>query len=195
MAMIAGQARATACLTGDDLQGGLRAMYLDGSVVDYHPAGEGLVQVVERPDPARPEAIAFLSRYGLYDLEAQALAGDAPEVGKHLSYSYATAGGAEPPLPEAGTTWLGQSVTTYADGAHEVADAVFVYGREGSVSLGGCDYRSIPVTASFLMGQAWASQDYQWLPDLGIGLLTGRQGSDAARGSVYRLSGLTRIVD
>lgn len=180
------------CLTRDDVAKGLRATYLDGSVVDYLAEGDNLVRVTETPDLKAPQAVRFLSRYGIYDISAQGLVGGIPQDGQVLEYSYSDPSGKEPPPPDPGAVWLGQSTTTYVDGASESAVAVMVFGTEGKVRLGDCDYSVVPVTASFLSGENWTAQDYDWLSDLGIGILTRREGSEAARPSAYRITGLMR---
>lgn len=179
-----------ACLTRTDVAKGLRATYMNGVVVDYLAEGEDLVRVTETPDQKVPQAVSFLSRYGIYDLSAQGLLGGVPQAGQVLEYSYSDASGAEPPRPDPGATWLGQSTTTYADGATDTAVAVMVFGTEGKLRLGGCDYASVQVTASYLAGESWTAQEYEWLADLGIGILTRREGSEAPRPSAYRVTGL-----
>ncbi len=180
------------CLTRDDLAKGLRATYLDGSVVDYLSEGDDLVRVTETPDEKAPQAVRFLSRYGVYDLKAQGLIDGTPQPDQVLEYSYSDPDGKEPPRPDPGTVWLGHSTTTYVDGATDGAVAVMVFGQEGKVRLGDCDYAVVPVTASYLAGESWTSQDYDWLPELGIGILTRREGSEAARPSAYKVTGLVR---
>lgn len=180
------------CLTRADVGKGLRATYMDGSVVDYLAEGDDLVRVTEMPDPKGPGAVSFLSRYGIYDLSAQGMLEGVPQAGQVLDYSYSDPTGKEPPKPDPGAIWLGQSTTTYADGATDSAVTVMVFGTEGRVRLGDCDYAAVPVTASYLSGETWTAQDYDWLSDLEIGLLTRREGSEAARPSSYRITGLAR---
>lgn len=181
-----------ACLTQADLAKGLRATYLDGSVIDYQAEGDDMVQVTETPDLKAPQAVRFQSRFGIYDLSAQGLVDGLPQAGQVLEYSYSDAAGNTPPRPAPGAIWLGQSTTTYVDGTSNSAVAVMVFGTEGKVRLGECDYAVIPVTASYLAGESWTAQDFDWLSDLGIGLLTRREGSEAARASAYRVTGLAR---
>ncbi len=182
------------CLTQGDLAKGLRATYLDGSVVDYRSGGQDVVEVTEIPDPKAPQALRFRSRYGIYDLSAQGLMQGVPQAGQVLDYTYSDPEGAEPPRPDPGKLWLGHSTTTYADGSSDSFVAVMVYGTEGTLRLGDCDYATVPVTVSYLAGESWSAQDYEWLSDLGIGLLTRREGSDAARPSAYRITGLGRAL-
>ncbi len=181
------------CLTRADLAQGLRATYMDGSVVDYRAAGDDLVQVTETPDLKAQKAVRFVSRYGIYDLSAQGLLGGVPQPDQVLEYSYADSAGHAPPAPEPGAVWLGESTTNYVDGTLQSAVAVMVFGTESTLRLGGCDYASVPVTASYLSGEDWTAQDYDWLSDLGIGILTRREGSEAARPSAYRVTGLARL--
>lgn len=180
------------CMTRQDVTKGLRATYMDGSVVDYLSEGADLVRVTETSDLSAPQAVSFLSRYGVYDLKAQGLIDGTPQPDQVLDYSYSDADGNEPPRPDPGQVWLGHSTTTYADGATDGAVAVMVFGQEGKLRLGDCDYAVVPVTASYLAGETWTSQDFDWLSDLGIGILTRREGSEAPRPSAYKLTGLVR---
>jgi hypothetical protein len=45
------------------------------------------------------------------------------------------------------------------------------------------------------MGDNWAAQEFDWLPALGIGLLSRRAGSDAPRASLYTVRRLSLLAE
>lgn len=180
---------AAPCVTGADLTGGITAHYLDGSTMDYAAAGDALLRITEHPpaDPGR--GLEVTARFGIYQSVAQGLGDGLPVEGQTLSYLYSTPL-SDLPAPVAGTFWLGRSATIFADGTRVENDAVYVFGRDSAVTIGGCDYRSVPVSVSFVNGQDWSAQDYLWLPEIGIAVLTRRQSSGENRASEFRVSGL-----
>lgn len=181
------------CLTARDLGSGIKAEFADGSATEYWHGAAGLVSVLERPDPARPDGIAFVSRLGLYDLEAAEIAGGETLPDRHLFMAYSEAVDALPE-PRAGASWQGETTTTYPDGYSDVAQTRYQFGAARTVPVGGCTYEAIPVKADFVWKDGWMRQEFLYFGALGIGIIVASQYSSEAEPARFSLAALSRIT-
>ena len=191
--IVPGMALADGCLTASDLQQGIRAEFRDGSLTDYRGGDAGLVAVFERPDPSQSSGVAFVSRLGLYDLEAAAIDGGETIPDQRLLMHYSVDLD-QLPAPRPGEFWVGRTTTTYADGKSDDAQAVYVFGNAREVELGGCSYHAVPVKASFIWSDGWMMQEFLYLDALGIGIIVASQYSSETEPAKFVLAGLSRIT-
>lgn len=186
-------AGAEGCLTRADLQQGIRAEFRDGSLTDYRGGEAGLVAVFERPDPTLSSGVAFVSRLGLYDLEAAAVDGGETVADQRLLMRYSVDLD-QLPAPKPGESWVGKTTTTYADGQTDDAEVVYVFGNARDVDLGGCSYHAVPVKASFIWTDGWMMQEFLYLDALGIGIIVASQYSSEPQPAKFVVAGLSRIT-
>lgn len=170
-------AEASECLTADDLLDGIHADYSEGGSGIYRAIGDDLVEFVEMGTAEGGGDLRFVSRFGLYDIEASARVDGVVSPDHRVRYDYE---GAPLQLPKAkALAWTGQVVSTFPGDQHLEETAAYVFGEEGRSAFGDCSYRSLPVNVTFIGAEGWESQTFVYFPDLGFAALTGhaRQGS------------------
>lgn len=172
-------AEASECLTADDLLEGIHVDYSEGGSGIYRAIGDDLVEFVELGTAEGGGDLRFVSRFGLYDIEASARIDGVVSPDHRVRYDYEGAP-LEPPAARA-LAWTGQVVTTFPGDHHLEETAAYVFGEEGRTSFGDCSYRSLPVNVTFIGAEGWESQAFVYFPDLGFAALIGhtRQGSAA----------------
>lgn len=187
LACLGAPAAAGDCPLPADMITGLRIAYADGTETEVRHAGVGLVETRE---PGRAEGggdLRFLSAYGLYDIEAGALTGDAPSPERQVTYAY------DPPefvTPADGAAgWTGTVAVHFPDGGRDEQTAAYVFGSEATLTLEGCSFRTLPVDATFVRADGWEGQKFLYFPDFGFAVLTGRSGPGTEPVS-YSLSAL-----
>lgn len=193
LALLSPVAAQADCVTANDLRAGIKAEFADGSATEYRHGAAGLVAVMERPDPLQPDGIAFVSRLGLYDLEAAEIAGGETLPDRHLFMVYSDAIDALPE-PHAGASWQGETTTTYPDGFSDVAQTRYKFGAARSVQIGACTYDAIPVKAEFAWKDGWMRQEFLYFGALGIGIIVASQYSSEPEPARFALAGLSRIT-
>ena len=173
---LSGAAWAADCITPDQVKTGLHVEYQSGAGVEVRLLPNGLIELRELDRAEGGGDLRYLSRFGVYDLEAS-LAADGDNATEHrVIYDY---GGL--PLPEpasGGTAWVGPVTVRFPDGQTEAQTAAYVFGSDQSVDLGGCSYDAVTVDATFLRTNGWEGQKFLFFPDLGFATLVGRSGPD-----------------
>lgn len=160
------------CVGAADLGAGIRADYKDGSAGEYRRRSDGLIELVEAGSADGGGDLRFISRFGVYDLEAAALVDGAPSPDHSVSYTYAGTDLAE---PQAGRDpWVGEVTATFPAGETVAETAAYVFGPDIRVVFGGCSYDAVPVRATFVRADAWEGQEFLYFPTLGIATLTGK---------------------
>ena len=168
-------AAADSCVSAADLEAGVRVDYNDGSAGEFRRLPDGLIEVVEAGSAAGGGDLRFLSRFGVYDVEAAALVDGAASPDQRVSYTYA---GSDLREPKSGTDpWVGEVTIAFPDGATEAQTAAYVFGPRSQVDLGGCIYDVVPVRATFVRANGWEGQGFSYFPTLGIATLTSKSGS------------------
>lgn len=172
-------ADASECLTADDLLDGIHVDYSEGGSGIYRAIGDDLVEFVEMGTAEGGGDLRFVSRFGIYDIEASARIDGVVSPHHRVRYDYEGAP-LEPPVAKA-IAWTGQVVATFPGDHHLEETAAYVFGEEGRIAFGDCSYRSLPVNVTFIGPEGWESQAFVYFPDLGFAALTGhsRQGSTA----------------
>ena len=172
-------AEASECLTADDLLEGIHVDYSEGGSGIYRAVGDDLVEFVEMGTAEGGGDLRFVSRFGLYDIEASARIDGVVSPDHRVRYDYEGAPLA-PPMAKA-LAWTGQVVATFPGDHHLEETAAYVFGEEGRTAFGDCSYRSLPVNVTFIGTEGWESQAFVYFPDLGFAALIGhsRQGSAA----------------
>lgn len=172
-------ALAADCVTADQVKAGLRIDYRDGGRVVVRLLANGLVELREAGTAEGGGDLRFLSRFGVYDLEAS-LAADGENAADHrVIYDY----GGQPLLEPAvgGTGWVGPVTANFPDGEVEEQTAAYVFGAEETLALAGCSYDAVPVEATFLRQDGWEGQRFLFFPALAFAVLVGRSGPDQDR--------------
>lgn len=185
-------AASPACVTADDLAGGVRATFVSGRWADYRPEGDGVFRVTE--SPAKDGRVAsFLSQYGLYDTEMVNLNDSRPDPATLVRTAYSV-DSADLPVPVPGDVWVGQVTLIMPDGGKTVANAAYQFGRAETLALGDCSYETIDVKVSFMSADGWLWQEFTYFTDIGIGAIIARQAEGEegpSRAKVMTLDALT----
>lgn len=170
---------ALGCVTADQVKTGLMVDYDNGGRVLVRLLENGLVELREVGSAEGGGDLRFLSRFGVYDIEASLAAdGDNP-VDHRVIYDY---GGDPLPIPVAGgTSWVGPVTVNFPDGDRDAQTAAYVFGAKGTVDLDGCSYDTLRVDATFLRDSGWEGQSFLFFRDLGFATLIGRSGPDAPK--------------
>ncbi len=171
--------RALGCVTADQLKSGLLVEYDNGGRVAVRLLENGLVELREVGSAEGGGDLRFLSRFGVYDIEASFAADGDNAVDRRVIYDY---GGDPLPLPVAGgTSWVGPVTVNFPDGERDTQTAAYVFGAKGTVDLGECSYDTLRVEATFLRTGGWEGQSFLYFSDLGFATLIGRSGPDEAK--------------
>lgn len=184
-------ALASECLTVDDLSRGIQVDYSEGGTGTYRAIGDELVEFIEAGTAEGGGDLRFVSRFGLYDIEASARIEGVGSPDHQVRYDYE---GEPLVLPVAkALAWTGQVIATFPGDQHLQETAAYVFGEEGQTVLGDCSYRSLPVNVTFIGEEGWEGQSFLYFPDLGFAALTGHSHKGALAQSLT-LSAL-RSVD
>lgn len=171
-----GPAAAVDCVTADQVRSGLRVDYQDGGRVLVRLMQNGLVELREIGSAEGGGDLHFVSRFGIYDLEAS-LADDGEAAADHrVIYDYGGLPLLEPMV--GGTGWVGPVTASFPDGEVETQTAAYVFGAGETVTLAGCSYDAVAVEATFLREGGWEGQRFLFFPALEFAVLVGRSGPD-----------------
>lgn len=176
LALASFAADAQECLTADQVKAGVRVEYENGGRVVLRQLDNGLIELREVGTAEGGGDLRFLSRYGVYDVEAS-LAADGEAASDHrVIYDY----GPEPLLKpvSGGAGWAGSVTANFPDGDRETQTAAYMFGAGETLKLGECSYQGISVEATFLRETGWEGQRYLFFPDLDFAVLVGRSGPD-----------------
>ncbi len=162
------------CVGAADLGAGIRVDYKDGSAGEYRRLSDGLIELVEAGSAENGGNLRFISRFGVYDVEAAALVDGVASPDQSVSYTYA---GTDLREPQAGSDpWVGEVTATFPTGETAAETAAYVFGPDIKVVFGDCSYAAVPVRATFVRANAWEGQEFLYFPALGIATLTGKSG-------------------
>ncbi len=171
--------QASECMTAANLAQGIHVDYSEGGSGMYRAIGDDLVEFVEAGTAEGGGDLRFVSRFGLYDIEASARIDGVSSSDHQVRYDY-EGSPLVPPVAKA-LAWTGQVIATFPGDQHFQQTAAYVFGEEGQTVLGECRYRSLPVNVTFIGEGGWEGQAFVYFPDLGFAALTGhsRQGAEA----------------
>ncbi|HQY43836.1 MAG TPA: hypothetical protein PK450_06615 [Paracoccaceae bacterium] len=174
--LLTGAASAQSCVTADQLSSGLLVDYESGGQVEVRLLENGLVELREVGSAEGGGDLRFLSRFGVYDIEASLAADGDNAVDHRVIYDY---GGEPLPEPAAGgTAWIGPVTANFPDGERDAQTAAYVFGANGTLDIDGCSYDTLTVDATFVRADGWEGQSYLFFRDLGFAMLVGRSGPD-----------------
>ncbi len=188
----AGQAQSSdaSCVSAADAAAGIRIDYEGGAAGEYRRRSDGLIELIEVGAAADGGNLRFLSRFGLYDLEAGAIVAGAASADRSVSYDY---GGQVLPEPQAGADpWVGEVTAVFPGGAVTAETAAYVFGEPGELELGACRYEFVPVRATFVRAEGWEGQGFLYFPALGIAALVHRSG-DSQTIADFKLAGFSAV--
>jgi hypothetical protein len=166
---------ASECAAPADMKQGLRLVYGAEGTITVRLRPDGLIEFTEIGSGADGGDLVYISRYGLYDLEAAAGGAEAgPD--RRVNYDYDGGPLVEPAPGAAG--WVGRVTATFPDEVVVPETAAFVFGGTGQVALGDCRFDAVTVEATFIRDQGWEGQSFLYFPDFGFATLIGRAGPE-----------------
>lgn len=157
------------CPVSGDLSTGIRATLDDGTYEDFLVLDNGLVEMVGHYDD--DYTTRYFLAHGTYVVQAIDVEGGKPIPDTRWTYSYPI-NPTELPVPEADARWSGKVAGLDSGGAFQETHS-HRWGVATTVSYGSCRYDMILGTLVYKGDGYEFSEEVQYLPELGIGLLTG----------------------
>jgi len=149
------------CATRDDLAAGIVVTYANGGVDTF------------TADPLAPGVVRWQGEYQGMNLGTTVLAQGYIYLsalgpnGQEVTYDYGLLP-ADLPLPTPGGSWEGVATVTFA-GQSSTERQIHAFGVEGSLTMGTCMWRLIPVTITW----PESVEELYWFPELGISVRAG----------------------
>ncbi|WP_341366945.1 hypothetical protein [Yoonia sp. BS5-3] len=164
------------CPAAGDLSGGIRAYTDDGGYEDYQSLRDGVVEINVVYDDGYTGRM--LLAQGTYILDAVDTENGKPVADTRLTYAYPV-NAQDMPIPQADARWSGRINLRDLDGVFQESQS-HRWGPVTRATFGACSYDTIVGKIDY-KGDGYSFQEeIQYLPELGIGLLTGY--TDAAEG-------------
>ncbi|PTR41046.1 hypothetical protein SAMN05216376_10373 [Mameliella alba] len=167
------------CPVADDLYTGIRFTIDGGHVETFTQMRPGFVESVWEEG----DYVGWMDfAKGVYIMEQQDLDSDHKPIGDMVHYTFETVSGVLP-APEPGGGFSAK-VVVIRGGEQWTETHDYRFGQEAINTIGGCDYRMIPVEVRY-GGDIVSSVDYlRYLPELGITYIAGFE-SDGERTDYY----------
>lgn len=163
------------CVTQNDLGRGVVVTFDTGDRTITRARGDGVLQVDETYLNGAPTR-RFLARHGVYFLEEFEVAANGGQVpGTRLVIEFPL-DPARLPLPAPGTSWTGQTVNVFEDGATRAETTTIAFSDAPDITLGACTYEAVQADLRYDWGaEGGLTLSYLYLPAVGAAVLMSNQ--------------------